>query len=88
VNTDTPYTSLYRARILKLLRSSEIDFQGINSASLCSLASRYDNPIPTWFLAPIDCFKIPAQLFTGQSLADAGEREVRLLENWNIKPIA
>ncbi len=23
--------------------------------SLCSLAGRYDNPIPTWFLAPIDC---------------------------------
>jgi hypothetical protein len=36
-------------------------FQGINSANLCSLADRYDNPIPTRFLAPIDCFKIPAQ---------------------------
>ncbi len=35
-------------------------FQGINSASLCSLAGRYDNPVPTWFLAPIDCSKIPA----------------------------
>jgi hypothetical protein len=28
---------------------------GINSASLCILAGRYDNPIPTRFLAPIDC---------------------------------
>jgi hypothetical protein len=36
-------------------------FQGIDSASLCSLAGRYDNPIPTWFLAPVDCSKIPAQ---------------------------
>jgi hypothetical protein len=27
-------------------------FQGIDSASLCSLAGRYDNPIPTRFLAP------------------------------------
>ncbi len=36
-------------------------FQGINSASQCSLAGRYDNPIPTRFLAPIDCLKIPAQ---------------------------
>jgi hypothetical protein len=27
-------------------------FQGLNSASLCSLAGRYDNPIPTRFLAP------------------------------------
>jgi hypothetical protein len=29
-------------------------FQGMNSATLCSLAGRYDNPIPPWFLAPID----------------------------------
>ena len=33
-------------------------FQGMNSASL---AGRYDNPVPTRFLAPIDCLKIPAQ---------------------------
>jgi hypothetical protein len=33
----------------------------MNSASLCSLAGRYDNPIPTQCLAPIDCLKIPAQ---------------------------
>ncbi len=30
------------------------------SARLCSLAGRYDNPIPIRFLAPIDCLKIPA----------------------------
>jgi hypothetical protein len=36
-------------------------FQGINSAILCSLEGRYDNPIPTRFLAPKDCLKIPAQ---------------------------
>ncbi len=33
------------------------------SASLCSQAgrcSRYDNPLPIQFLAPIDCFKLPA----------------------------
>ncbi len=35
-------------------------FQGMNSASLCSLAGRYDNPLPTRFLAPTDCLKIPA----------------------------
>ncbi len=40
----------------KLLRSL-----GIDSASLCCLAGRYDNPIPTRFLATIDCSKIPAQ---------------------------
>jgi hypothetical protein len=36
-------------------------FQGMNSASLCSLAGRYDNPLPPHFLAPIDSLKIPAQ---------------------------
>jgi hypothetical protein len=35
-------------------------FQGMNSASLCGLAERYDNHIPTRFLAPIDRLKIPA----------------------------
>ncbi len=29
----------------------------MNSASLCSVASRYDNPIPPRFLAPIDFLK-------------------------------
>ncbi len=32
----------------------------MNSVSLCSLAGRYDNPIPPRFLAPIDGLKIPA----------------------------
>ncbi len=35
-------------------------FQGTNSARLCSLGGRYYNPIPTRFLAPIDCLQIPA----------------------------
>ncbi len=42
--------------IFKFWRSS-----GIDSASLCSLAGRYDNPLPTRFLALIDRSKIPAQ---------------------------
>ena len=34
----------------------------MNSTNLiCSLAGRYDNPILSRFLAPIDCLKIPAQ---------------------------
>ncbi len=37
-------------------------FQGMNFARLCSLAGRYDNPIPTRFLAPINFFTIPAQI--------------------------
>ncbi len=37
-------------------------FQGMNSASLCSLAGRYENPIPPPCLASIDFLKIPAQV--------------------------
>jgi hypothetical protein len=32
----------------------------IESASLCSLAGRYDSPFPTRFLGLIDCITIPA----------------------------
>ncbi len=35
-------------------------FQGMNSASPCSLAGRYDIPLPPRFLAPIEFLKIPA----------------------------
>jgi hypothetical protein len=44
----------------------------MNSASLCSLAGRYDNPIPTRFLAPIDCLKIPAQGMKNPGRNDQG----------------
>jgi hypothetical protein len=37
-------------------------FLGMNSASLCSLAGRYENPIPPQCLAPKDFLKIPALL--------------------------
>jgi hypothetical protein len=37
---------------------------------LCSLTGRYDNPIPTRFLAPIDCLKIPAL----ESVSSQGKR--------------
>ncbi len=37
-------------------------FQGMNSTSLCSLAGRYENPIPPRCPAPIDFLKIPAQV--------------------------
>jgi hypothetical protein len=46
--------------ITVLFKEPKNRIQGINSASLCSLAGQFDNPIPTRFLAPIDCFKIPA----------------------------
>ncbi len=37
-------------------------FQGINSASQCILAGRYDNHIPTRFLAPIVFLKLQHRL--------------------------
>ncbi len=48
-----------RARIFKQSKEPKTQFRGINFTSLCSLAGRYDNPIPTRFLALIDCLKIP-----------------------------
>jgi hypothetical protein len=41
----------------------------MNSASLCSLAGRYDNPLPPRFLAPIDSLKIPALLVRNRGYA-------------------
>jgi hypothetical protein len=41
-------------------------FQGMNSGSLCSLAGRYDSPIPPQFLAPIGSSKIPDLDFEGE----------------------
>ncbi len=37
-------------------------FQGIDADSLCSMAGRYDNPIQTRLLVPIDCSKISARV--------------------------
>jgi hypothetical protein len=52
-------------------------FQGMDSVSLCSLAGRNDNLIPTRLLAPIDCFKIPA-LNGGQAVEKVVEEISRL----------
>ncbi len=45
----------------KTFKEPKNRFQGTNSVRLCSLAGRYDNSIPTRFLAPTDCLKIPAE---------------------------
>ncbi len=45
-------------RVLRLKGTVALDF---SSNKLCSLAGRYENPIPIRFLAPTNCFKIPAQ---------------------------
>ncbi len=50
----------YRARIFKRLWSRGIDSKEWIPPILCSLAGRYDNPIPTRFLVHINCLKISA----------------------------
>jgi hypothetical protein len=45
-------SNVFRDGFLKLLSSPGIDSK-INSASICSPAGRYENPIPTRFLASI-----------------------------------
>jgi len=51
--------SIAIARIFILARSLRIDSKELFTASVCVLAGRYDNPIPTRFIAPIDCLNIP-----------------------------
>ncbi len=49
-----------RARILKCLRSTGFDSKDSILPAYVAWLPRNDNPIPTRFLAPIDCLKIPA----------------------------
>jgi hypothetical protein len=49
-----------RARIFKLLRSPRIDSTEPIPPGCVPWRAAYDNLIPTRFLAPIDCLKIPA----------------------------
>jgi hypothetical protein len=51
-----------RVRIFLTFKELKNRFHGTISARLCSLAGRYDNPIPTRFFAPIDCLKSPTQV--------------------------
>ncbi len=55
-------------------------FQGMNSASLCSLAGQYDNPIPPRFLATIDSLKIPVLSPTFQTLRTPGINFTELVD--------
>ncbi len=50
-------------RIFKRLWSPGIDSKEWIRPAYVALAGRYDNPIPTRFLAPIDSLKIPSQHF-------------------------
>jgi hypothetical protein len=56
-----PYPTVHSVQSLNFLTFKEPRkrFQEIDSASLCSLLSQYDNSIPR-FLALLDCSNIPA----------------------------
>jgi hypothetical protein len=56
----------------KLVRRQRNDSKEPIAARLCSLAGRYDNPIPTRFLAPIDCLKIQTHFLTFPLLPGLG----------------
>jgi hypothetical protein len=60
INIDL-FSALCPPQLHKTFKEPKNRFQGTNCARLCSLAGRYNNPIPTRFLAPIDSLKIPAQ---------------------------
>jgi hypothetical protein len=50
----------YRPARIHRIGSMESILGLLKSLKIWALAGRYDNPIPTQFLAPIDCYKIPA----------------------------
>jgi hypothetical protein len=56
-----PYHFISRARICKLLRSPGIDSKERIPPPREHGWPGVDNPIPTQFLAPIECLKIPTQ---------------------------
>ncbi len=60
-----PGTSVYLSRNFKTFKEPRNRFHGIISSSLCSLRAVTITPIPTWFLASIDCLKISALFSAG-----------------------
>jgi hypothetical protein len=57
-----------------------IDLLGFSKSLIMrALACRYDNLIPTWVPAPIDCLKIPAQT--------TAEKHMRTLRIYNQREI-
>ncbi len=62
-------------------------YQGMNSASLCSLAGRYENPIPPQCLAPIVFLKIPALYTRVQCGGGYGVLGLRQINTFRKVPI-
>jgi hypothetical protein len=58
------------------------------SLKIRALAGRYDNPIHTRFLAPIDCLKIPAQIdeceFSGPTLWVPDKTGLNIADNNSV----
>ncbi len=77
-----------RDGIIKIFKEPRDRFQGIDSASLCSLASLHDNPIPTLFLAHIDCYKIKFQspgIYFQRGGIDSRESIIGILQRLQIR---
>ncbi len=53
-----------------------------------SLAGWHDNPVPTWFLAPIDCSKIPAQPPSSLHLLRGRRNEQDRFSHAWLKPVS
>ncbi len=71
------FATIERAEPEVLNRSPGIDSREPipQGCVLCSPAGRYNNPIPAWFLAPIDCLKIPALVKKKRGRATRAEYE-------------
>jgi hypothetical protein len=59
----------------------------LESLNIQALAGRYNNPIPTRFLAPKDCLKFPAKRLHFCRLVKWGKSVPGLSRNqiWNLK---
>jgi hypothetical protein len=60
VQSGTVHMSFFVQPVFLYVYGAQESIPRNDSASLCNLAGRYNNPIPPRFIA-IDCLKIPAQ---------------------------
>jgi hypothetical protein len=53
-------------------------------SSLCSLPGRYDNPVPTRFLSPIDCYKKILAVTVGKTVLNKTSNTLMVIDNDDI----
>jgi hypothetical protein len=71
------YNFAFQRRYFILLRSPDIDSKESISPAYVAREGWYENPLPTRFIDPIDCCKIPAQdFYMFFSTCDQGRGEV------------